>query len=165
MIRFDVAVIGGGLAGKQAAMEALSKNKRVALITTGYPLDRISYSDFISGGGILMLGDKVLGGVIENGAVTGITTEKVGSVIAENYVLATGKFYSGGLYAEMDKVIETVFGLDVWYDKNRENWFDADFRKDQPFLSFGLETDKAGHPYYNGVAVTNLTAVGGILKK
>jgi len=165
MIKFDVAVIGGGLAGKQAAMEAIAKGKKVALITTGYPLDKISYSDFTAGGGVLMLGDKVVSGTIENGAVTGITTEKIGPVVALDYVLATGKFYSGGLYADMDKVVETVFGLDVWYESDRSKWFDLNFRNDQPFLSFGVETDAKGHPYYNGSVVTNLTAVGGILKK
>lgn len=165
MIRFDVAVIGGGCAGKAAAMEALVSGKKTALITAGYPLDRISYSDFIAAGGVLMLGDKVLDGTIENGRVSGITTEKIGPVIAEEYVLATGKFYSGGLYADMDKVVETVFGLDVWYDKDVSNWFNRDFSVDQTFLSFGLETDADGHPFKDGTAVSNLVAVGNILKK
>jgi len=43
------------------------------------------------------------------------------------FILATGSFVSGGLYASMDAVRETVFDLPVYLPGKRESWFNDDF--------------------------------------
>ena len=85
------------------------------------------------------------------------------AIVAGSYVLATGRFYNGGLVADMDRVYEPLFGLDVEYEKDRSKWFDPDFFAPQPFLSFGVRVDADGHPSVQGVTVNNLLVKGEIL--
>jgi glycerol-3-phosphate dehydrogenase subunit B len=55
------------------------------------------------------------------------------------FILATGSFVSGGLYADMNNnVRETVFGLPVYVPCERGDWFHNDF-----FVP-GHEIEKAG---------------------
>ena len=65
--------------------------------------------------------------------------------------------------ADMDRVYEPLFGLDVEYEKDRSKWFDPDFFAPQPFLSFGVRVDADGHPSVQGVTVNNLLVKGEIL--
>lgn len=164
-MKFDAVVIGGGWSGLQAALDFQAQGKECALFTFGRSLERIDYSAFRAAGGYLLYGDKVLSGTIADGKVTGIVSSNLGDVQADCYVLATGKFFGGGLVADMDTVSEPIFGLDVEYDRDRAGWFDADFFKPQRFMDFGLRTDAEGHPFKDGRAVENLVATGEILAK
>ena len=162
-MKFDAIVIGGGWSGAKAALELLKSGREVALFMSGRPVYKVDLSEFKSLGGLVVAGDKVTGGRIEDGKVVSVTTEDLGTVCADVYVLATGKFFGGGLVADMDKVYEPVFGLDVEYEKDRSKWFDPDFFADQPFLNFGVKADAEGHPYKDGTCISNLTVTGGIL--
>ena len=169
-------VIGGGSAGLEAAMRECSAGlgsstdprnpahgkRKVALIAKGRSLEDIDYSPFVQAGGILMLGDTVVEGNIAGGRVTLIRTENLGrtALEADLYILATGKYFGGGLVADMEGIREPLFGLDVLFTK--DNWFDADFFAPQPFMTFGVKTDAQGHPYKDGVKIVNLLAVGDI---
>jgi glycerol-3-phosphate dehydrogenase subunit B len=58
---------------------------------------------------------------------------------AKAFILASGSFVSGGLYADMkDNVQETVFDLPVYVPGTRDTWFSNDF-----FMP-GHEIEKAG---------------------
>ena len=87
----------------------------------------------------------------------GITLE------AAEFVLATGRFFSRGLVADMEGVREPLFGADVDFPADRSKWFDPDFFAPQPFESFGVKTDKAGKILKDGKPVENVYAVGKIL--
>lgn len=82
---------------------------------------------------------------------------------AEEFVLATGRFFSKGLVADMDTVRESLFGADVDFPADRSEWFDPDFFAPQPFESFGVKTDAKGRILIGGKAVENVYAVGKIL--
>ena len=72
-------------------------------------------------------------------------------------------FFSKGLWATPNAVIEPLFGLDVDYIEGRENWYDKDFFKEQAYLGFGIKTDASFHPYKNGERIKNLYAIGAVL--
>ena len=161
-MKFDTIVIGGGRSGLEAALEALDAGGTCAIVTFGRSTGGVDYRPFTAAGGTLLLGDKVTGAEWDGPRIASLRTANLGStpLEADNYVLATGKFSGGGLYADMDSVRETVFGLDVRYEEDRSKWFDPDFFARQPFLDFGVATDPDGHPFAGGVKVPNLVAVG-----
>ncbi len=97
----------------------------------------------------------------------------IGSVSPEHMIkahaviLATGRFFGGGLYAERDGIRETIMGLDVVQPASRTEWHREDFfdPSGHPINHAGLETDglfrpldASGHPAY-----PNLFAAGSIL--
>ncbi len=80
---------------------------------------------------------------------------------AEKYILATGGFYSGGLYMEdLEKPREVVFGLPVSFDK--EHWTDKDFFAEQGFMLAGIDTDESLRPVdeTGAVVLENVRVVG-----
>ena len=155
------------MSGMRAALQACKAGRRTALIAKGRSLDPVDYSEFVHEGGALLLGDTAVEGVIDGGRVQYVRTENLGPthLESEEYVLATGKFFGGGLVADMDSVREPLFGLDVDYEKDRSKWFCADFFAPQPFMDFGIRTDEEGHPRKCGVTVANLVVTGDILAR
>ncbi len=163
-MKFDVIVIGGGLAGMTAAAALQGAGLRCAVIAEGLSLHLAPRNEFRKLGGTLLAGDSVNGGVIEDGRLLSVTTEKLGDVTleADNFVLATGKYFSRGLVADMDKVYEPLFGLDVEYDADRSKWFDKSFAAHQRFLDFGLRTQD-GCALKDGSPIVNLFPAGEVL--
>jgi len=89
------------------------------------------------------------------------------TIKARAVILATGRFFGGGLYAERDGIRETVMGLKVVQPATRSEWHRDDFfdPAGHPIHHAGLETDNlfrpldaSGHPAY-----PNLFAAGSIL--
>jgi glycerol-3-phosphate dehydrogenase subunit B len=85
---------------------------------------------FLAKGGSLYWGKEIasvekLGGRIE--AVTLSTRGRPTRVQGTLFILATGSFVSGGLYASMDDVRETVFDLETYLPGERKDWFNEDF--------------------------------------
>lgn len=161
-MKFDTVVIGGGQAGFEAAMDALKAGRSCALVSKGRSLDKIGYEEFTAAGGMLMLGDEVTASAPCAGRVT---TLKGVSLEADVFVLATGRFFSGGLKADMDSVCETVFGLDLDFPEDRTEWFSTTFADDQPFQEFGVKVDALGHPSVNGVKQDNIIVKGNIISR
>ena len=60
-------------------------------------------------------------------AITLATTGRPTRVHGRTFILATGSFVSGGLYATRDTVKETVFDLPVFVPGPRKDWFNNDF--------------------------------------
>ena len=71
-------------------------------------------------------------------AVTLATTGRAKRVQGRAFVLATGSFVSGGLFAGRDSVRETVFDLPVFVPVERRDWFNTDF------FSGGHSIERAG---------------------
>lgn len=162
-MRFDAVIIGGGYSGTQKAVELLQQGKKVAVICKGHSLYGFSPAQFQLLGGTLLM-DTVVEGRTDSGKAIAVYTEKLHEVALEasEFYLATGKFFAGGLVADMDKVYEPVFGLDVEYDSDQSKWFSPKFFDPQPFMSFGVKTTPEGCAIKVGNPIVNLFPIGEI---
>jgi len=92
-------------------------------------------------------------------------------VLAHHFILATGKFFSGGLYKGVDAFQETVFGLPLFYENKKINetpirdLVDPSFSKKQPLFQCGVKTNENLVPVneYGEVVYENLRACGTVL--
>lgn len=116
-------------------------------------------------GGVYMLGDTVQKAEVENGKVMAIYTENHVEIPlkADNYVLATGHFFSGGITSTIDSVYEPIFGCDVEYQQGRENWYSTEFKENHNYATFGVKTDDDFRAKASDVSFQNLYAAGAIL--
>ena len=117
---------------------------------------------FESAGGTFLLGDEVLDPEVEDGRVLCVRTSNLGSMrlVADSYVLASGNLFGNGLTAAPGEFREPVFGLDVDYPQDRNDWYDPDFFAKQNYIGVGVKTDGAFHPYIAGRVVENLYVAG-----
>lgn len=165
-MKFDVIIIGGGLSGLTAGNTLIRGGLDVAIISGGLSYHKTPRTEFTRGGGTFLLGDTVTDGVFEGDTLSLVHTKNLGQspLVAGNYILATGKFASGGLVSTPDKIYEPLFGCDVQYDPDRSRWCDPDFFAPQPFEKFGVITDGTGRVRIGGRTISNLFAVGEILR-
>lgn len=113
-------------------------------------------------GGVYMLGDTAVRYEADGGRITALYTADHGDIAftADDYVLATGSYFSQGLVAEMNGVREPLFGLDVAYAADRGAWYDRDLFAAQPFELFGVKCDEQLRGLRDGRAVENLYVIG-----
>lgn len=116
-------------------------------------------------GGWYLLGDSVTDGQIVGDKLVSINTSNLGNtpVKAENFVLSTGGLFSRGLKSDISHVYEPIFGFDVEGYTNRADWYDANFFHSQPFMRFGVRTDKDFKCSKQGKVMENVYAIGSIL--
>lgn len=116
-------------------------------------------------GGTFLAGDTVTGGDFGKDGLECIYTANhgYGRFEADNFILASGSFFSGGLEASQEKVFEPVFGLDVDYSGTRSDWFMNNTFEAQPYMKFGVHTDSDFKVSLGGNTVPNLYAVGSAL--
>lgn len=164
-MRYDVVIIGGGRAGIAAGTALQKAGLSCAIVAAGLNLEKTSREEFISLGGTVFKGDRAEGGVWDGQRLLSVKTRNLGRtpLSADFFILATGKFFSRGLVATMDMIVEPVFGADVDYDPDRGRWIDPDFFAPQPFERFGVKTDPNGRLMIGGRASENLYAAGEIL--
>jgi glycerol-3-phosphate dehydrogenase subunit B len=60
-------------------------------------------------------------------AVSTVTQGRPNSLNARAFILATGAFVGGGLWAKRDRIVEKVFDLPVFAPENRDDWFEQDY--------------------------------------
>ena len=142
---------------------------------------------FLSAGGRLLIGSKVLDGEIEGGRVTHIRHQTVAHpkpLRAEHYVLAAGGVYGEGLEvphplregedsaAEQvtpgaESIREPIFNLPVIAPPNRADWFGEDLFSPagHGLRSAGIRVDKRFNPLdaKGAVIAKNLYVVGNML--
>jgi glycerol-3-phosphate dehydrogenase subunit B len=125
---------------------------------------------FLKYGGVLMPKDQATGFDIsekdEGLVIERIRTHNHGDVPlrAQNYVLATGGFFSKGLLSDRVGVREAVFDLDLAEEPGqRGDWSAEEFFSAQPFQSFGVKVDSSMRPSLKGKRVLNLRAAGLVL--
>lgn len=116
-------------------------------------------------GGVYLLGDNVTHGVIEEGRLKSVSTVNHGNVelLADNFILATGSFFSHGLIASQNRIYEPIFNLDVVADAHRSEWYDKDLYAHQPYMTYGVSTDKDLRCMQDGKPIENLFAAGSVL--
>lgn len=115
--------------------------------------------------GTYFLGDNVEEGTFENKRLLDIMTNNHGDIKleAEQFVLASGSFYSKGIVAAHDKLYDPIFGLDIDGDSDRAQWFDKKIFNDQPFMHYGIKTDKHFRALMRGEVIENLYVAGSVL--
>ena len=116
-------------------------------------------------GGVYMLGDSVVKADVEGDKVKAVYTINHAEIglVADNYILTTGSFFSNGLVAHSAEVVEPVFGLDVDFAADRADWCDQQFFNKQNYQTFGVATDDHFRVKKNGSAIANLYAAGSVL--
>lgn len=116
-------------------------------------------------GGTFLLGDTVTSAALHAGVVSSITTKNLDTVrlFADNFILATGGYFSKGLASTPTHLYEPLFGLDIDYPEERKDWYDPDFFAPQPYMDFGVKTDARLHGIKDGEPVRNLFCIGSVL--
>ncbi len=116
-------------------------------------------------GGTYLLGDNVELGEFDNNRLLAIQTSNHGDIRfeADQFILATGSFYSKGIVAAPDKVYEPIFGLDVDGHDDRSAWFDEEIFNPQPYMHFGVKTDTDFRALMDDESVDNLYVAGSVL--
>lgn len=116
-------------------------------------------------GGTFLMGDEVTSAALHEGVVSSITTRNLDTarIFADHFILSSGGYFSKGLVTTPTQVIEPLFGLDIAYPENRNDWYNADFFAHQPYMDFGVKTDAELHAIKDGQPIQNLFAIGSIL--
>ena len=174
---FDTIIIGGGHSGLQQGIALQKRGQQCLIVCAGesprrfrdpewsQEVERHRFEDL---GGV-WLDDRVLRGdferLNEGDLLRGIYTEKCGDkpLVADQFILATGSFYSGGLVADPVHVFEPVFGLDVFFEGGHKDWVRPDFFAPQPFMDFGVRVDAERRALRAGRPNLNLQAVGSVV--
>ena len=123
-------------------------------------------SVFQQDGGVFMLGDNVLRADIKGNRISQIYSFNHGDIpfVGQNFILATGSYFSQGLIASTEKIYEPIFDLDVTFAPNRTQWYNSDVFDAQPYQSFGIKTDSTFRCTREGKIFENLYAAGAILE-
>ena len=116
-------------------------------------------------GGTFLMGDEVKEAHIHDGVIHSVVSENMGNhyLEADNFILASGSFFSKGLISTPEGVYEPILGLDVKASEDRNTWYNPDFAGDQPYMDFGVVTDDELHPLLGGRPVKNMYAIGSVL--
>lgn len=126
---------------------------------------------FIKKGGMTHRNDEVQSGDFElrddNLSLTALHTRNMGDMPlkAKQFIFATGSFFSKGLVAEQNNIVEPVLKLDMADIGDRTSWYQPEFFTKNPhaFLSFGVKTDVKLRPSIKGKNVSNLYCAGSLL--
>lgn len=166
------AVILPACIGTQAhAQLNAALGKPVGLLATlppslpGMQLHQALLARFRQTGGTVMPGDKVISAQALADEVVVHTRSHGDMPLRTQYtVLASGSFFSNGLVAERERVIEPVFGLDVDFLPTQADWSQQDVFASQPYLQFGVKVDAQLHPSIAGVSQPRVFAIGSVLR-
>lgn len=105
--------------------------------------------------------------IIENGKCIAVITEGIDrerTYYADNFILANGGFYGGGLVAEPGSVVEPIFNLPVAAPEDHELWANPALfsNEPQPFAKIGIQVDGNMRPLdaNNNVILNNVFVAG-----
>lgn len=123
-----------------------------------------------AGGATFLMGNPVIGAEVGSGRCKGVVVENppLRNVYhADRFILATGRFLGGGLWADMERITEPLFSLPVAQPAGRGEWFHRRFFNPgaHPIHTAGLFTNPDLQPVdpEGRVAIANLWAAGSIL--
>lgn len=116
-------------------------------------------------GGTYMLGDTVTSGHLEGDKLDYICTvnHKDMRISADNFIIATGSFFSRGLVATPERIIEPILGLDINTTSPRSEWYSKDIYAPQPYMSYGLKYNSCLQAMKEGKALTNVYVAGAVM--
>lgn len=129
-----------------------------------------TFEKALAGLGVRFLSNTRIKAPVFNGkrfALTGMTDSGELSVSARGVTLASGRFFGNGLHARRERIVETIFHLNVVQPVNRSLWHGVDFwtRQGHAINQAGIETDQRFRPLdeRQRPVYQNLYAVGSIL--
>lgn len=116
-------------------------------------------------GGTYLIGDQVTGAHVYDNVIHSVVTQNLGNhfLEADNFILATGGFFSKGLKSNPFDISEPIFGLDVEQAEDRNDWYNPEFMREQPYMKYGVATDPTLHAIAGGEPIKNLFVIGSIL--
>lgn len=125
---------------------------------------------FEQSGGVMMNGDRVLRAEFDGNRVTDLFTRlhEDEPLVADNYVLASGSFFSNGLVSEFEKIYEPVFGADIIRTEQLDptdhfTWTTHRFSAPQPYQSAGVVINADCQVQKSGRFFDNLYAAGAVI--
>jgi len=164
------AVLGIANAETEAGLEQLINLpvRFVATMPPSVPGIRIQTrlrQSYQQAGGMFSASDTVTGGTFDQNRLRYIETENMPDerFYADNFVLATGSFQSRGLMSNYQGVFEPIFGLDVDASDKRTEWTGAYVYDAQPYMKYGVRTDKDLLTFRKDNKIENLYAAGSVL--
>ncbi len=161
-----------GLTGKAVYKLKELVNKPILLIATmppsivGIHTQQYLHDYYTNLGGVYMLGDNVIKADVEENKVKRIYSYNHGDIpfSADNFVLATGSYFSQGLIATSDRIYEPIFDLDIDYSPNRTEWYSENMFEAQNYQQYGVKTDNQFKAIHKGKTMENLYVSGAILE-
>lgn len=146
--------------------------KPVVLIPTmppsiaGIHTQQYLHDYFVKAGGVYMLGDSIRNADMQENHISKVYSFNHGDIpfTADNFVLATGSYFSQGLIATSDEIYEPVFNLDVSYSTDRKEWYNPKMFEQQGYHHYGVKTDGSFRGMYKEKVIQNLFVAGAILE-
>lgn len=116
-------------------------------------------------GGTYLMGDEVVRAHTHGGVVHSVATRNLDNhyVEADSFILSTGGYFSKGLISNPFQVYEPVFGLDVEFIGDRNQWYNPSFKEDQPYMHYGVKADENLRALQEGKPLENLYVAGSVL--
>lgn len=121
-------------------------------------------------GGLSLNGDRALKAGFDGQNVAKIYTQlhQENAITARYFVLATGSFFSNGLVANFEQIIEPLFHADIigckpFDETDRLSWTASRFACAQPYQSAGVAINAQCQVRKEGRFVPNLYACGNII--
>ena len=120
---------------------------------------------FMALGGTFLTSERVLGARYEGDRVVGVHTQNGDDQLfeADNFVLASGSFFSRGLESRLRGIREPIFDADVLSLEERDAWAGRRLFDHHPFMGFGVKTDDKLRVLRGGKPLTNLYGAGSVL--
>lgn len=116
-------------------------------------------------GGTYLLGDNVTAAHFNDNTLREIETANLAGMRlqADNFILATGSFFSQGLKSDPTRVFEPLLGADVDAPADPAQWCAESIFDNQPYMRFGVATDSDFHVTINGAPAKNVFAAGSVV--
>lgn len=121
-------------------------------------------------GGLSMNGDRALRATFRQQKVANIYTQlhQENAISARHFVLAAGSFFSNGLVAEFEQIIEPLFRADIigckhFEPTDRLSWTADRFNAAQPYHSAGVAINAQCQVRKDGQFIPNLYAAGNVI--
>ena len=120
---------------------------------------------FEEAGGRMFNGDTIVSAKCSGHRVESVFTGNFGDMElkADNYILATGSFFSKGLVSTPDSIYEPLFGIDLLCGESRAEWNNLQFFSKQNYIGYGASVTGNLQALKNGEAFDNLYVIGSVL--
>ncbi|HEH9419173.1 TPA: glycerol-3-phosphate dehydrogenase subunit GlpB [Aeromonas sobria] len=120
---------------------------------------------FMALGGTFLTSERVLGARYQGDRVIGVHSQNGDDQLfeADNFVLASGSFFSRGLESRLRGIREPIFNADVLSLEERDAWAGRRLFDHHPFMGFGVKTDDKLRVLRGGKPLVNLYGAGSVL--